>query len=99
MDKWRIAYIQALGGRCVFCGERNFAKLEVHDISGEHKGIDNPARLQDVKDFKETGIIHAGRMVICWKCHHKNLHASAANKVKFNREREIEQLRKEGVIT
>ncbi len=99
MDKWRVAYLQALGGRCIFCGERNFALLEVHDMSGEHRGIDNPARLTDLRDFKEKGIIHDGRAVVCWKCHHKNLHGSPANRVKFKREKEIEQLRKEGVIT
>ena len=90
----RLSYLRALGGECIVCGERDPGKLEVHDISGEHKGANNKMRIKDLIDFKKTGKVKPGRFILCID-HHDEWHGTDAIKVKLARKEEIKQMEKQ----
>jgi hypothetical protein len=95
LNKWRVALLTALGGKCTRCGEGDLRKLEIHDISGEHAGYGNKQRLKDIRDYRLTGKIPYGRYLLCWKCHRLWVHGSAYSRVKLQIEKELEEMKNE----
>jgi hypothetical protein len=97
LDKWRVAFLVALGGKCVRCGCTDLRELEVHDTTGEHKGYGNKQRLEDIRQFKLTGRVPPGRFLLCWKCHHLGEHGSARSKVKLQIEEKLGEIEQRAV--
>lgn len=94
MDKWRVAFLYALGGKCVRCDCKDLRLLEIHDTSGEHRGYHNKQRLEDIRQFRLTGRIPPGRFLLCVDCHDVE-HGSDYTKVKAKIEDELRKMKDE----
>ena len=94
MDKWRVAFLVALGGKCTHCGCVDLLRLEIHCTTNEHRGYGNKQRLEDIRQFRLTGKVPPGRVLLCDECHDVE-HGSAFTKVKAEIEKNLEALKNE----